>query len=156
MILRLWTTLLFTLLCATAIAWFIALMHEKNLRPVRELAAFFKRHPVPGRVILGMFFIGMCVYGSTKSGNGGGGGDGGGTNSLQMVVGSGDGLQPLDSPETVALDDGEKVNASPVPMRVRTKPRRKSSPSRVRLVFGEVMGVKSVHSSATVSGESSG
>ena len=102
MILRIWTVLLFALLCATAIAWFIALMREKSLRPVRELAAFFKRHSVPGRVILNAFFIGMCVYGSTKSGNGGGGDDGGGTNSLQMVVGSGDGLQPLDSPETVA------------------------------------------------------
>ena len=102
MILRIWTVLLFALLCATAIAWFIALMREKSLRPVRELAAFLKRHSLFGRVILCAFFIGMCVYGSTKSGNGGGGDDGGGTNSLQMVVGSGDGLQPLDSPETVA------------------------------------------------------
>ena len=71
MILRLWTTLLFALLCTTSVAWFIAFMHEKNLRPVRELVAFYKKHSVFGRVVLSVFFIGMCVYGSTKgTGNG--------------------------------------------------------------------------------------
>jgi hypothetical protein len=46
-------------------------MHEKNLRPVRELVAFYKKHSVFGRVVLSVFFIGMCVYGSTKgTGNG--------------------------------------------------------------------------------------
>ena len=106
MILRLWTTLLFALLCTTSVAWFIALMHEKNLRPVRELVAFYKKHSVFGRVVLSVFFIGMCVYGSTKSGPGGGDGGGegggdGGTNNLQMVIGPGGGLQPLDSPGSV-------------------------------------------------------
>ena len=113
MILRLWTTLLFAFLCAAAVAWFIALMHEKNLRPVRELVAFYKKHSVFGRVVLSVFFIGMCVYGSTKSGPGGGdgggegGGDGGGTNNLQMVIGPGGGLQPLDSPGTVTDPSGQ-------------------------------------------------
>ena len=59
MILRLWTTLLFTLLCATTIAWFIALMHEKNLRPVQDLVDIFKRQSKVGRVLLGTFFIAM-------------------------------------------------------------------------------------------------
>ena len=94
MILRIWTVLLFALLCATAIAWFIALMREKSLRPVRELAAFLKRHSVFGRVILCAFFIGMCVYGSTKSGNGGGGDDGGAKPSGGM--GCGDGARHVD------------------------------------------------------------
>ena len=106
MISRLWTAFLFSLACASTIAWFIALMHEKNLRPVCELVAFFKKHSVFGRVILSAFFIGMCVYGSTKSGDGGGNdgdgcGDGGVTNSLQMVNGPGDGLLPLNSPGAV-------------------------------------------------------
>ena len=110
--LRLWTGLLFAILCATAVAWFIALIHEKNIRPVQDLVAFFKKHSVFGRVILSAFFIGMCVYGSTKSGNGGNGdgdgcGDGGGTNSIQVVNSPGDGLQPLDSPGTVTDPSGQ-------------------------------------------------
>ena len=91
MVTRLWTEFLLSLACASAIAWLAALMHERGLRPVRELAAFFKRHSVFGRVILSAFFIGMCVYGSTKSGNGGGGDDGGGTGAKPGGVRSGDG-----------------------------------------------------------------
>ena len=89
MVTRLWTAFLLSLACASAIAWLAALMRERGLRPVRELAAFFKRHSVPGRVILSAFFIGMCVYGSTKSGNGGGGDDGGGTGAKPGGVRSG-------------------------------------------------------------------
>ena len=58
-------------------------------------------------MLLGTFFIAMWVIASTKPGNGGGngggdgGGDGGGTNNVQMVIGPGGGLQPLDSPGAV-------------------------------------------------------
>ena len=93
MVTGLWMAFLLSLACASAIAWLAALMHERGLRPVRELAAFLKRHSVPGRVILSAFFIGMCVYGSTKSGNGGGGDDGG---AKQGGVRSGDGARLVD------------------------------------------------------------
>ena len=107
MISRLWTAFLLSLACASTIAWLVALMHEKNVRPVQDLVAFFKKQSKAGRVILGTFFIAMWVIASTKPGDGGGngGGDGGGgdggTNNIQMVIGPGGGLQPLDSPGTV-------------------------------------------------------
>ena len=107
MISRLWTAFLLSLACASTIAWLVALMHEKNVRPVQDLVAFFKKQSKVGRVLLGTFFIAMWVIASTKPGNGGGngggdgGGDGGGTNNVQMVIGPGGGLQPLDSPGAV-------------------------------------------------------
>ena len=104
MIIRLWTAFLFALLGATTVAWFVALMHERDIRPVRDLVEIFKRQSKVGRVLLGTFFIAMWVIGGTKPGNGGGGdggGDGGGTNNLEMVIGPGNGLQPLDSPGTI-------------------------------------------------------
>ena len=94
MISRLWTAFLLSLACASTIAWLVALMHEKNVRPVQDLVAFFKKQSKVGRIILGTFFIAMWVIASTKPGNGGngggdGGGDGGGTNNVQMVIGPG-------------------------------------------------------------------
>ena len=56
------------------------------------------------------------------------------------------------SVHTDASAGASKPKASSVPMPVSTKPRRKSSPSSVFVVFGEVMGVKSVHSSVTGEG----
>ena len=110
MISRLWTAFLLSLACASTIAWLVALMHEKNIRPVQDLVTFFKKQSKVGRVLLGTFFIAMWVIASTKPGNGGGnggsdgGGDGGGTNNVQMVIGPGGGLQPLDSPGAVTND----------------------------------------------------
>ena len=110
MISRLWIAFLLSLACASTIAWLVALMHEKNIRPVQDLVAFFKKQSKVGRIILGTFFIAMWVIASTKPGNGGGngggdgGGDGGGTNNVQMVIGPGGGLQPLDSPGAVTND----------------------------------------------------
>ena len=107
MISRLWTAFLLSLACASTIAWLVALMHEKNVRPVQDLVAFFKKQSKAGRVILGTFFIAMWVIASTKPGDGGGNGGGeggggdGGTNNIQMVIGPGGGLQPLDSPGAV-------------------------------------------------------
>lgn len=110
MISRLWTAFLLSLACASTIAWLVALMHEKNIRPVQDLVTFFKKQSKVGRVLLGTFFIAMWVIASTKPGDGGGngGGDGGGgdggTNNIQMVIGPGGGLQPLDSPGAVTND----------------------------------------------------
>ena len=104
MILRLWTTFVFALLCATTIAWFIAFMHERNIRPVRDLVTLFKKQSKVGRVLLGTFFIAMWVIASTKPGGEGNGeqgtGNGGGTNNVpQMVPGPGVGnLQPMNLP----------------------------------------------------------
>ena len=106
MIMRLWTTFLLTLAGASTIAWLVALMHEKNIRPVQDLVTLFKKQSKAGRVLLGTFFIAMWIIASTKPGNGGGngGGDGGGdggTNNIQMVIGPGGGLQPMNLPGAV-------------------------------------------------------
>ena len=106
MISRLWTAFLLTLACASTLAWLVALMHEKDVRPVRDLVAFFKKQSKAGRVVLGTFFIAMWMFASVKPGDGGGNGGGngggdGGTNNVEVVVGPGGGLQPLDSPGAV-------------------------------------------------------
>ena len=104
MISRLWTAFLLSLACASTIAWLVARMHEKNIRPVQNLVAFFKKQSKVGRVLLGTFFIALWVIASTKPGGGSGGGDGGGgdggTNNVpQMVPGPGVGnLQPMNLP----------------------------------------------------------
>ena len=97
MLVRLWTSFFVLLGVATAVAWVIAFMHEKGIRPVREFVSFFKKKSRAGRVVLGALFIGFLVFASVKPGDGGGnggGGDGGGTNNLEMVVGPGGGLLP--------------------------------------------------------------
>ena len=85
MISRLWASALLALACASTIAWLVALMHEKNVRPVQDLVAFFRKQSKVGRVLLGTFFVAMWVIASTKPGgvgNGeqgtGNGGEGGG------------------------------------------------------------------------------
>ena len=76
MISRLWTSALLALAFASTIAWLVALMHEKNVRPVQDLVAFFRKQSKAGRVILGTFFVAMWVIASTKPGDGGGNGGG--------------------------------------------------------------------------------
>lgn len=121
MISRLWTAFLISLACASTIAWLVALMHEKNVRTVQDLVAFFKKQSKAGRVILGTFFIAMWVIASTKPGDGGGngGGDGGGgdggTNNIQMVIGPGGGLQPLDSPGAVTNGQQQGLHGGILP-----------------------------------------
>ena len=105
---RLWTSFLLSLACASAIAWLVALMHEKNVRPVQDLVAFFKKQSKVGRIILGTFFIAMWVYASVKPGDGGGNGDGGGdggTSNIQMVIGPG--ISPEQSEPRQRSLDGE-------------------------------------------------
>ena len=122
MIFRLWTTFLLALLGACAVAWLAALMREKAIRPVQDLAAFFKRQSKVGRVLLGMFFVAMWVIASTKPSNGGGdgsgeggGGDGGGTNNIQMVIGPGGGLQPLAGLRPLGSPGGGEAAGTPLP-----------------------------------------
>ena len=97
MLARIWTAFLLSLAGVSAIAWLVALMREKDIRPVREMVVFFKKRSKAGRVVFGALFIGFLVIASVKPGDGGGnggGGDGGGTNNLEMVVGPGGGLLP--------------------------------------------------------------
>ena len=121
MISRLWTAFLLSLACASVIAWLVALMHEKNVRPVQDLVAFFKKQSKAGRVILGTFFIVMWVIASTKPGDGGGNGGGeggggdGGTNNIQMVIGPGGGLQPLVSPGAVTNSQQQGLQGGILP-----------------------------------------
>ena len=56
------------------------------------------------------------------------------------------------STQTTALEGAEKSTPSLVPTRAITKPRSKSSAVSIRVVFVEVMGVKSDHSSSNSAG----
>ena len=121
MISRLWTAFLLSLACASTIAWLVALMHEKNIRPVQDLVTFFKKQTKTGRIILGTFFIAMWVYASVKPGDGGGNGGGngggdGGTNNIQMVIGPGGGLQPLVSPGAVTNNQQQGFQGEILPL----------------------------------------
>ncbi len=57
MLTRIWTSFLLSLAGVASIAWLVALMHEKDIRPVRDLVAFFKKQSKAGRVLLGTFFL---------------------------------------------------------------------------------------------------
>ena len=97
MLSRLWIAFLISLSGILTIAWLVALMHEKDIRPVRDMVGFFKKQSKTGRVVFGIMFLAFWLIASIKpsgDGNGGGsgGGDGGGTNNVQMVVGPGSGL----------------------------------------------------------------
>ena len=75
MISRFWTAFLLSLACASTIAWLLALMHEKNIRPVQDIVAFLKKQSKAGRVIFGSFFITMWIFASVKPNGGGNGGN---------------------------------------------------------------------------------
>ena len=89
MVTRLWTSLLVGLAGVSVLAWLVAFMHEKEVRPAQDLVAFFKKQPKAGRVLLGAFFIAMWIMAGEKPGDDGGtpGGEGGATDIVQMVVG---------------------------------------------------------------------
>ncbi|MBR4615574.1 MAG: hypothetical protein IKO55_08215, partial [Kiritimatiellae bacterium] len=104
MLTKIWTTTLVFLAWLCFCAWLVLVCHEKNIHPLRDFGRFFKKQSNVGRVLFGTFFIAMWIYASVKpgdgGGNGGGGGDGG-TNNIQMVIGPGSGLQPMNLPGTV-------------------------------------------------------
>ena len=76
MVTGLWTAFLLSFACASAIAWLAALMRDKSLRPVRELAAFFGRQPKAGRVLVGAFLAVLWAIAGAKPSGGMGCGDG--------------------------------------------------------------------------------
>ena len=75
------------------------------------------------------------------------------TLNAQLVVAtyvqSSDAPNARQSAQTTAPDGAAKPNASPVPTRARTNPRRKSSASKVRVVFVDVIGGMFSHPSST-------
>ena len=91
MLMKIWTTTLLFLAWLSFCAWLVLVCHEKNIHPLRDFCAFFKKQSKVGRVLLGTFFIALWVIASTKPGDGGGngGGDGGGdggTNNVPQMV----------------------------------------------------------------------
>ena len=103
MLMKIWTGTLLFLLFASFVALIVAVAHEKDIHPFRDVVRLFKGQSWVGRILLGVFALGMWVYASVKPGDGGGSGGGGGdggTNSVpQMVPGPGVGnLQPMNLP----------------------------------------------------------
>jgi len=108
MLSRLWIAFLISLSGILTIAWLVALMHEKDIRPVRDMVGFFKKQSKAGRVVFGIMFLAFWLIASVKpdgGGNGGdpGGGDGGGTNNVQMVIGPGGGLGNVANVEVLPI-----------------------------------------------------
>jgi RHS repeat-associated protein len=102
MLMKIWTGSLLFLLFASFVALMVAVAHEKDIHPFRDVVRLFKGQSWVGRILLGVFAFGMWVYASVKPGDGGGsggGGDGGTNNVPQMVPGPGVGnLQPMNLP----------------------------------------------------------
>ena len=98
MLMKIWTGSLLLFLAASLVALLCVYMHEKGVHPLRDVVRLFKGQSWVGRILLGVFALGMWVYASVKPGDGGGG-DGGTNNVPQMVPGPGGGnLQPMTLP----------------------------------------------------------
>ena len=67
----LWTSFLALLAGTLSIAWIVALMHEKGIRPIRSFAAFFKKQKMGGRIVFGALFIAFGILASVKQGGDG-------------------------------------------------------------------------------------
>ena len=91
MLMKIWIGTLLFLLFASFVALMVAVAHEKDIHPFRDVVRLFKGQSWVGRILLGVFAFGMWVYASVKPGDGGGNGGGGdgGTNNIQMVIGPG-------------------------------------------------------------------
>ena len=64
------TALLLLLLAATVVAWVVALMHEKGIRPVHRLVMLFRDRSMVGRCVLGLLFVVFGIRASEKFGGG--------------------------------------------------------------------------------------
>ena len=94
----LWTKFLLFLAGVTLLAWLALVLREKDIRPARDLAVFFRRLSKPGRIVFGTFFVAMWILASVKPGDGGGNGEGGEGNGranlVQTVIRPGQGELP--------------------------------------------------------------
>ena len=61
-----WTGFLMLLAWMSFCAWAVVVCREKGVRPVRGFAAFVKKQPRVGRVLLGAFFLALWVFANTK------------------------------------------------------------------------------------------
>ena len=100
MISRLWTAFLLTLACASAIAWLVALMREKGLRPARRVRAVFRDQPVAGRVFLAVFAFVFWVVASSKP-------PAGGNRGVTPVAGDWSDFTPITSTNTTRTLEGD-------------------------------------------------
>ena len=68
---KLWIFFLVSLGVVSVVAWIVALMHEKGIRPVRKVWEVFKAQSVVGRAFLAMFSLVLLVVASVKPPGGG-------------------------------------------------------------------------------------
>ncbi len=113
MISRLWTVFLLTLACASAIAWLLALMREKGLRPARRVGAVFRDQPVAGRVFLAVFAFVFWVVASSKP-------PAGGNRGVTPVAGDWSDFTPITSTNTTRTLEGDDFRCGFVLARVGT------------------------------------
>ena len=68
---KLWIFFLVSLGVVSVVAWIVAIMHEKGIRPVRKVWEVFKAQSVVGRAFLAMFSLVLLVVASVKPPGGG-------------------------------------------------------------------------------------
>ena len=107
------TAALAFLACASAIAWLVALMREKGLRPARRVGAVFRDQPVAGRVFLAVFAFVFWVVASSKP-------PAGGNRGVTPVAGDWEGFTPITSTNTTRTLDGDDFRRGFVLARVGT------------------------------------
>ena len=65
---KVWTVFLILSLLASLAAYVVLLLQERGFHPIRIVIEDMKRQTVLTRIIFGIAFIGMWVYGSVKPG----------------------------------------------------------------------------------------
>lgn len=115
MLTRIWTDSWLFLLAASLVAFAVAVAHEKNIHLLRDVVRLFKGQSWVGRILLGVFALGMWAYASVKPGDGSGrevvrskekGVGGEGVSSKEQVVSA------EDSSSVVMADETEKENGN--------------------------------------------
>ena len=76
---------------AMMLAFVVIWLHERNIRPIGEAVARFRRLPLLGRVVVVLFVAQMVAFGSGKNGGGNSPDGGSGGNSPRGVVDQGRG-----------------------------------------------------------------
>ena len=57
MLMKIWTGSLLFLAWLSFCAWLVLVCREKNVHPLRDFAAFFKKQTTIGRILFGTFFL---------------------------------------------------------------------------------------------------
>ena len=85
------TEILVLLAVGLGVACVCLWLHEHDICPLKAIKKVMRKVSFIGLCVLALWAVPLIQYGSTK----------GGTNNVQMVVGPGGGLQPLNSPGSV-------------------------------------------------------